>query len=530
MNGGGALMLETSTGIRVLFAWFALLPAAQAQTDSPIVVDLLIRTDQPRARIDPNIYGQFAEHLGRSIYEGIWVGDDSPIPNTRSYRTDVLDALKTLGVPVLRWPGGCFADEYHWRDGIGPREQRPTHVNTNWGGVEEPNAFGTHEFLDLAELLGAQAYVNGNVGSGSAQEMAEWIEYITSASNSTLAQLRRDNGREQPWQLPFFGVGNETWGCGGNMRPEFSADRHRRFASFIRAPRDNTPQIIASGGTAGNTAWTEVLMRDAAKHMDAITLHYYTIPTGKWDRKGSATQFDESEWIVTLSRTLRMDEAIANHTKIMDRYDPDQRIGLYIDEWGTWYDVQPGTNPDFLYQQNTMRDALVAAINLNIFHRHADRVRMTNIAQMVNVLQAMILTDGSKLLLTPTYHVFEMYKPFRGAIHVPVEMSAPRYRLGEVDVPALHVSTARADDGRLIVGIANLDPHRPATLKIAVQGGRPAHAGGRMLTAARMQTINSFDRPDTIAPTPLAPRVTPHGIEVTVDAKSVSVLDIASIN
>ena len=496
---------------------------AHAQT---MQAELVVREDAPQARIDPNIYGQFAEHLGRGIYDGLWVGEHSPIPNTRGYRNDVLAALKALGVPVLRWPGGCFADEYHWRDGIGPREQRPVHVNTNWGGVEESNAFGTHEFFDLAELLGAQVYLNGNVGTGSPQEMAEWVEYITSPTNSTLAQLRRANGRDKPWALRFLGVGNETWGCGGTMRPEYSADLHRRFATFIKAPLDNKPAIVASGANASNTDWTDVLMRDAGKQMDALTLHYYTIPTGRWDKKGSATQFDESEWIVTLSRTLRMDEVLANHSTIMDKYDPSRRVGLFVDEWGTWYDTEPGTNPDFLHQQNSLRDALVAAINLNVFHRHAERVRMTNIAQMVNVLQAMILTRDDQIVLTPTYRVFEMYKPFRGATNLPVELTSPRYRLGEADVPALHASAARDANKRVHLAIANLDPHRAATLSVKLSSTKAARAHGRVLTATTMQAFNSFERPDAITPTAVRPTVNAGALSLSVPSKSVSVITI----
>ncbi len=503
---------------------------ASAATQDTMQVELMIRDDSPQARIDPNVHGQFAEHLGRGIYEGIWVGEDSKIPNTRGYRNDVLAALKRLGVPVLRWPGGCFADEYHWRDGIGPRSQRPVDVNTNWGGVEESNAFGTHEFFDFAELLGAQVYVNGNVGTGSPQEMAEWVEYITSDTKSSLAELRRKNGRDKPWKLDFFGVGNETWGCGGTMRPEFSADVHRRYATFIRAPRDNRPKIIATGANASNTPWTEALMRDANEHLDALTLHYYTIPTGKWDKKGSATQFDEAEWIITLSRTLRMDEVLANHSRIMDKYDPQNRIGLFVDEWGTWYDTEPGTNPDFLFQQNSMRDALVAAINLNIFHRHAERVRMTNIAQMVNVLQAMILTRGDAMALTPTYHVFEMYKPFRGATNLSVEMASPRYRLGEVEVPAVHVSAARGDDTQMHVGIANLDPHRSAAFTLHLRKAKPKKASARVLTAPTMQAFNNFKQPSTVTPREVAATKTGNQVTLTVPAKSVAIVSIETIN
>jgi alpha-N-arabinofuranosidase len=496
--------------------------AAQAES---LRASVTVRADQPGSVINPAIYGQFAEHLGRGVYEGVWVGENSPIPNTRGLRNDVVAALKALGVPVLRWPGGCFADEYHWRDGIGPRDRRPTRINTTWGGVVDDNSFGTHEFMDFAELIGAEVYVNGNVGTGSVQEMAEWVEYMTADNNSTLAQLRRANGRDKPWRLHYFAVGNETWGCGGNMRPEFYADLYRQYATFIKTPRDNKPQRIASGANGSNTEWTEVLMREAGKHMDAISVHYYTLPRGAWKEKGAATRFPESEWMSTFKRTLRMDEILTNHSQIMDRYDPERRVSLLVDEWGTWYDVEPGTNEGFLYQQNSLRDALVAAVNFNIFHRHAARVRMTNIAQMVNVLQAMILTDGPKMVKTPTYHAFALYKPFRGATHVPVEISTAEYKLDAESVPAVHATAARDQAGALHIALTNLDPHRAATVELRLPGQTIKALQGQILTAASTDAINTFEAPDAVRPAPFkAPRARGDLLPIELPAKSLLVL------
>lgn len=473
--------------------------AAHAQANQPVSVSVTIRADQPGAKIDRNIYGQFAEHLGRGIYEGVWVGEDSKIPNTRGYRNDVVAALKKLRVPMVRWPGGCFADEYHWREGIGPRDKRPVKINTTWGGIEETNAFGTHEFMDFAELIGADAYVAGNVGSGSPQEMAEWVEYITSDTKSTLAELRRNNGREKPWRLPYFGIGNETWGCGGNMRPEYFADLYRQFATFIKAPGDNTPVKIASGANVDDYKWTEVMMSQAARHMDAYSMHYYTFP-GKWEDKGPSTGFGEDQWASTLKHALRMDELVTKHSAIMDKYDPQKKVALYVDEWGTWYDPEPGHNPGFLYQQNTLRDALVAALSLDIFHRHAERVRMTAIAQMVNVLQAMILTDKEKMVVTPTYHVFEMYVPFQGATALPAQIDAPEYRHGDWVLPSVDVSAARDSAGRIHVALVNLDPDRPATVSAKITGANARGIAGRILTASAMDARNTFERPNAIQP------------------------------
>jgi alpha-N-arabinofuranosidase len=399
----------------------------------------------------------------------------------------------------VRWPGGCFADEYHWRDGIGPRNERPIKVNTHWGGVEEPNTVGTHEFLDFAELIGADAYVSGNAGSGSAQEMADWVEYMTSDSKSSLAELRRKNGRDKPWRVPFFGVGNETWGCGGNMRPEFFADIYRQYQTFVKAPQDNRPVKVASGANVDDYHWTETMLSQAAKFMDAYSIHYYTFP-GRWEDKGKSTGFPEDKWASTLKHALFMDELVTKHSAIMDKYDPKKRIGLFVDEWGTWYDPEPGHNPGFLYQQNTLRDALVASVTLDILHKHSDRVRMSNIAQMINVLQAMILTDKEKMILTPTYHVFEMYVPFQDATFLPVEVSSPEYKHGEWTMPSVSVSAARAKDGKTYVALSNLDPNKAASVSAKIAGVGGKGATGRILTGPAMDTRNTFEQPNTIKP------------------------------
>jgi alpha-N-arabinofuranosidase len=498
-----------------------------AQTGDAISATLTIHADQPKGTISRNLYGQFAEHLGRLVYDGLWVGEGSPVPNTRGIRNDVVAALKNLHVPVLRWPGGCFADEYHWRDGVGPRGTRPRRVNTHWGGVIETNAFGTHEFMDLTELIGADAYISGNVGSGTPQELMDWIEYMTSDSDSTLAGLRRQNGRAQPWKVPYVGVGNESWGCGGNMRPEYYADEYRRYSTFVKNYSGNRIQKYASGSNGEDYNWTEVLMAQAGRRMQGLSMHYYTLPTGDWNRKGSATRFDESQWHGTLARTLRMEELLQKHTAIMDKYDKEKRIGLIVDEWGTWYDVEPGTNPGFLYQQNSLRDAIVAGINLNLFHQHSDRVQMANIAQMVNVLQAMILTDKEKMVLTPTYHVFEMYKVHQDATLIPIDLTAPDYRLGAAAVPAVHASASRDKEGRLHVSVVNLDPNRAAQVSLKIIGAASGSVAGRVLTAPAMNAVNTFDSADTVKPVPMT-GLAVQGDQITLKlpSKSVVVLEI----
>jgi alpha-N-arabinofuranosidase len=465
----------------------------------PVDAKLTLLVERPGATIAPALYGHFAEHLGRCIYDGIWVGEASSIPNTRGIRDDVVTALKNLRIPVLRWPGGCFADEYHWKDGIGPRAQRPKTINTHWGGVVESNHFGTHEFMDLCERTGAAPYVCGNVGSGSVQEMREWVEYMTSDADSATANLRRRNGREAPWHLPYFGVGNESWGCGGNMRPEYYADVYRRYATFVKNYSKNQVRRIACGPNGSDYRWTEIMMKLAGPHMYGLSLHWYTLPTGDWGKKGSASEFGEAEWCSTLVRALRMEELIMDHAAIVDRYDPERRVGLVVDEWGTWYDADPDTNPAFLQQANTLRDALVAALTLDVFNRHCDRVVMANIAQTVNVLQAVLLTEGERLVLTPSYHVFEMYKVHQGATLIPLKIEGPSYACGAASLPMLHASASRDAAGRIHVSIVNVDPHRSAVVALSPCSG--VHAG-RVLTAARMNARNTCDDQNAVSPVP----------------------------
>ncbi len=510
-------------GMLLLAAAFISGSAAAAEA---VNASVTIRADQPGPVINPNIYGQFAEHLGAGIYEGVWVGEKSNIPNTNGYRNDVIAALKELKVPVVRWPGGCFADEYHWRDGIGPREKRPVKVNPHWGGVPETNEFGTHEFMAFAEMIGTKVYISGNVGSGSPQEMADWMEYMTSNTVSTLANERRKNGRDQPWDVHYFGIGNETWGCGGNMRPEFYADLFRQYATYIKAPRGKRPKIVASGGNDEHTVWVDVLTRMVERDMDAISHHYYTTPTGVWAKKGNSLKFPEGEWISTLSNTMRIDEYITNNVKILDERDPKGRVAFYVDEWGTWYDPEPGREPGFLWQHNSLRDALVAGLNFNIFHRHARRVQMTNIAQMVNVLQAMILTEGPKMTLTPTYHAYHLYIPFQGATWLPTEIQTPEYKLDKYTVPSVSVSAARDTQGNLQLALVNLDPNREAVVRVSVQGDKATSATGRVLTARTMDAHNTVDAPNVVAPVKISGKKDGQGVSLRLPAKSLTVVSL----
>ncbi len=461
---------------------------------------LILNTDIKKGKINKNIYGHFSEHLGRCIYEGMWVGKDSPIPNIDGIRKDVIEALREMKIPVLRWPGGCFADEYHWMDGIGPYEERPKMVNTHWGGVTENNHFGTHEFMRLCELIGAEPYICGNLGSGTVKEMQQWVEYMTFDGESPVSNIRKANGREEPWKLTYFGVGNENWGCGGNMRPEYYADEFRRYATYIRNFGGSKIYKIACGPNTADYKWTEVLMREAGNMMHGLSLHYYTVPGIDWDHKGSAVGFSESGWFDTLKKTLYMEELVMRHSAIMDQYDKDKRVGLIVDEWGTWYSVEEGTNPGFLYQQNTLRDAMVAGINLNIFNNHCDRVQMANIAQMVNVLQAVILTEGDKRLLTPTYHVFNMYKVHQDAELLPMTIESGEYRMGDDTLPQISASASIDKDGKINISLCNLSHESAAAVECSLRGSMPASVSGTILTSANMNAHNTFENPESIKP------------------------------
>ncbi len=500
--------------------------ATEISSDSNIINKIFIHAEAAKETINPEIYGHFAEHLGRCVYEGFWVGPDSKIPNVNGTRKDVIEALKKINVPVIRWPGGCFADEYHWKDGVGPAEKRPEMVNTHWGMVTESNKFGTHEFMELCELLGCQPYISGNVGSGTPEEMQDWVEYMTFAGKSQMADLRRANGREKPWKVKYFGVGNENWGCGGNMSAEYYADVFKRYATYVRNYPGNNVVKVASGPGWADYHWFEVLLGKAAGQMDAISLHYYVM-SGSWEHKGSAVDFNEGEWFKVLKNTLNLDELITKTAAVMNKYDKPKRIGLFVDEWGTWWDVEKGENPGFLYQQNTLRDAVVAGCFLNILNQHCDRVKMANIAQINNVLQAMVLTKGEKMIVTPTYHVFEMYKVHQGSKLVPIDVNSGTYQNGSDTLPAISASASKDKKGKIHISICSLNPQSPAEFECALEGFQAKKVTGRILTADAMNAHNTFEKADAVKPAEFKGAEIKDGkILATIPAKSVIVLAI----
>ncbi|MXP28221.1 alpha-N-arabinofuranosidase [Porphyrobacter algicida] len=498
-------------------------------------IAMKVEADHPGATIDRNIFGQFAEHLGHGIYGGVWVGKDSPIPNVRGIRTDVVSALKAIHVPNVRWPGGCFADEYHWRDGIGPQSGRVETTNTNWGGAPEPNSFGTDEYMDFIHQIGADAYVSLNVGSGTVKEAADWLAYMTAPATTTAGKERAANGHPQPYTVKYVGLGNESWSCGGAMTATYYTDRMKRFARFVnnynpaQAPDGkNAMQRIAVGPGGPETAdYTDQVMKSWSKHdwawsIEGLSLHSYT--TGGWPPSYASTGFDQNAYARLVKETLGMDKLISDNSAVMDKYDPKKQVPLVVDEWGVWLAPTPGTNPGFLIQQNSMRDAIIAALNINIFARHADRVRMTNIAQMVNVLQSMILTDGPKMVLTPTYYIFKMYVPFQDATFVPVQFDAGSYRQGDIDLPRVDGIAARDKAGHLWLAVTNVDPNRTASIAATIEGASARSVKGQVLTAPNVNSVNSFDAPNTVVPRAITGKVDGSRVTLDLPAKSVAVV------
>jgi len=477
----------------LFIALFCSMLSSKAQTD----VQLIIKPAGQQV-ISKHIYGHFSEHLGRCIYDGFWVDENSDIPNKGRIRLDIVEALKKIKIPNLRWPGGCFADEYHWRDGIGPRTQRPKMVNTNWGGVTEDNSFGTHEFLELCSMLNCEPYIAGNVGSGTVEEMAKWIEYLNFDGESPMTAIRKQNGRDKPWKVAFWGVGNESWGCGGNMTPQYYSDLYKRYATYARNYAGAPLKKIASGANSEDYNWTETCMKNIGKQMWGLTLHYYTLPTGKWNAKGSATNFDESQYFNTMKNCLKMEDLVTKHAAIMDKYDPAKKVALVVDEWGIWTDVEPGTNPGFLYQQNSLRDALIAGTTLNIFNNHSDRVKMANLAQTVNVLQALVLTEKNKMILTPTYHVFDLYKVHQDAKYLPIEFNSPDYTSGDKKIPALNISASQDSTGAIHISMVNLDPGKKITINTSLTNINWKTVTGQILSSTKITDVNSFTEPNKI--------------------------------
>jgi alpha-N-arabinofuranosidase len=501
----------------LLFSCSSLFLNAQVK-ETKVTIDF----SKLKTRIDKNIYGHFSEHLGSCIYGGIWVGEDSKIPNTKGIRNDVVEALKRIEVPVLRWPGGCFADEYHWKDGIGPKSKRPTMINTNWGGVTEDNSFGTHEFLEFCSMIGAEPYFSGNLGSGTVQELSQWIEYVNSDNISPMTNLRKENGREKSWGVKYWGIGNESWGCGGNMTAQFYSDQMKKYGTYMRSYGQNRLYKIAVGPYGDNYEWTETVMKNGGFSFSGLSLHYYTFHNQK-----TATDINEQDWFTVMRTTLNIEEIIKKNIEIMDKYDPNNRVALVVDEWGGWYQVEPGTNPGFLYQQNTMRDAVLAASNLNIFNNYAHRVKMANIAQMVNVLQAVILTKDEKMVLTPTYYVFNLYKVHQDALLVNSTIQSSDYKNGNDKIPAVNVSSSLDKNNKLHISLTNINPSQKEAVAVSFIKYDPTKVTGQIVTASKMNAHNTFDNPEEVKSASFSDfKLKDGNLEVQMPPMSVVVLEL----
>jgi alpha-N-arabinofuranosidase len=493
---------------------------------------LAINADKAGATINKNIYGHFAEHLGRCIYEGIWVGPESSIPNTRGIRNDIVAALRDIKVPVIRWPGGCFADTYHWKDGIGPQEKRKPILNDFWGDVYEDNSFGTHEFMDLCEQIGCEAYIAGNLGSGTVQEMRDWTEYITFEGKSPMADLRRAHGREKPWKLGYFGAGNESWSCGGTMTVEYYADMYRRYKTYLHNYSGGKLFVIACGPNEDDYHWTEVLMKKATEtkgrgrdlRMGGLSMHYYC-DSGR--KRRHATKFNLEDWFYQFKKAVFMEDLLDNHIAIMDKYDPDNRIALIVDEWGCWHHPIGGTHPAFLCQQNTLHDALVAGVNLNMFNQHCRRVKMANIAQMVNVLQSVILTQAEKMILTPTYYTFKMCAVHQDATLLPTELSCDDYTYGDKKLPSVSVSASKDSSGKIHITLCNINPENPVTLNCRLEDAAAKKVTGQILTRDDINAHNTFNDPEAVKPTVFkGAKLKDNQLTAALPAKSLVVLEI----
>ena len=469
---------------------------------------LSVAADQPGPKISRHIFGQFAEHLGSCVYDSIWVGPESPIPHVRGIRTDVVDAFREIKMPNIRWPGGCFADAYHWRDGVGPRELRPRMRNDTWGQIET-NAFGTHEFLDFCEQTGAEPVICGNLGSGTVREMRDWVEYLNAPTGTILANERAANGHATPYGVRYWGVGNESWGCGGLMRAEYYADEFRRYATFLGSYEKSRLFRIATGPGVDDFHWTEVMMRECAAPrfnpgvMDGLSLHYYMnggIPPAKTQQRLLATEFSAHEWRTVMAHGWYIDHLIAKHSEIMDRYDPAKRIKLIVDEWGAWYETHNETAPSPYFQQQTVRDALLSALTFDAFIRHAERVHMANAAQVCNVLHSVLLTFGARTIRTPTWHAFHLYVPHHDATRLAVSGEIPMEIHDDLPCPRVSITASKADDGSVTVTFAHTNPADPIEIELALTGlVTGAQATGRMLAADVLTDHNTPDAPDRVA-------------------------------
>ena len=474
-----------------------------------------VQLDEPIGTVSPDLYGHFTEHIGGVIYDGIWVGEDSKIPNLGGIRQSLVDHLRRIRPSVVRWPGGCFADSYSWRDGIGPRTARPRRTNfwINDSFLQkapdarvkfDPNEFGTNEFMHFCRLIGAEPYLAANLRSNTARDFYQWVEYCNApAGATTLSDERAAGGDQDPFAVRFWGVGNESWGCGGNFTPEEYAMEFRRFTAWV--PSYGVPlAFVGSGPNGGDVDWTRrffsaLLARDRGllRSLYGWAMHYYCGTTGK----GDAIHFTVGDWYELLAKALRMESLILEHWAAMAEYDPEHRVKLIVDEWGAWHHAGTEVDPSHLFgQTSTMRDALIAGLTLDTFNRHADKVAMANVAQLINNLHSLFLAHQEHFIATPNFDVFEMYsahhhgQSLRTLFNIPEIQNRP----GEPEsVPAL-AGSASLRDKRLVLSVVNTHASEARQAKISIRGGAPRSGTGRVLAADDIHAHNSFEQPDAV--------------------------------
>jgi len=485
-------------------------------TDSTVMHRVRVRTDAEIGVVKPELHGHFAEHLGSCVYGGLWVGKDSKVPNVNGHRRLAIEYLRDLGIPVLRWPGGCFADDYHWRDGIGPPAKRPKRVNIHWGGSVEDNSFGTHEFIDLCRLIKAEPYFAGNVGSGSPRELRDWVEYCNYPSGSDLSEERVANGSREPFHVRYWGVGNESWGCGGDMRPEEYAALYRQFAVYLREFGGTKPFLIASGPSGSDVGWSRgFLDKMRGEFPDGLSMHYYE---GGAD---APTEFTVPHMNDQLSIFAKVEDSIRLQRSVLDGYRQGGNVGLILDEWGVWDRIPESDERRYgkLWQQSTMRGALAAGLGLNSFNRLADKLYMCNIAQIVNVLQSLLITEGAqseKCVRTTSYYAFALFKGHRSktSLHVDTQDQSP---LG------LSSSASRGGD-EMVLSFVNPRSDLDLRVHCSLAGALATEGTAEILHSADLNACNSFLKPDTVVLQKHAVKV--DGSKIQLDMPRLSVATV----
>ena len=543
LYGAGILLLSKS------FAASALAGANSADSSVEVLLG------EPLGVVSPDIYGHFTENLSGVVYDGIWVGKNSSIPNEDGIRKELITEMRKINPPVVRFPGGCFADSYDWRDGIGPEDKRPRRTNF-WADSEspsapadhryDPNQFGTNEFVHFCKLLGSQPYLAANLRSLPAEQFYRWVEYCNSPAGSTaLADERAAAGYAQPFDVRFWGVGNEAWGCGGNFTAAEYAAEFRRYTTWV--PRyGQTLSFIGSGPNVDDWEWTrgffEEIVRKGRWQIRSVygwALHHYAwnLSRGKtqdWVQgKGDALKFEAVDWYELLSQGDRMQSLIDGHWQIMGEFDHDHSVKLVVDEWGPWY--RPGgeaTPGDQLEQIPTMRDAVFSAMTLDIFNRNPEKIAMANCAQLINCLNSLYVAHEDKFCVTPVGHIFEMYKAHQGGQGIRTLFSAPPV-LYDRDGHTANFwglsGSATLHDKQLVLTIVNPHVSESRETMIAIHGGAVHSAAATILANADIHAHNTFEQKDAVTPRTQTAEVQDGGLTFVFPAASVTklVLDLA---